>query len=127
MDNGFLSENASPIVYENIPVPSERSAIISHMISSESSYGTFTDYNNYMLPSGFRRFSQRWYSMFAKRLLLSKRQKMSIISQLLLPLACTLTALVCAKTAVIEPTDFPALCLSTDNFQSNTVPWTTDK
>ncbi|XP_068673102.1 phospholipid-transporting ATPase ABCA3-like [Montipora foliosa] len=119
-------ENASPLVYENVPVPSERSAIISHMISSESSYGTFTDYKNYMLPTGFRLFSQRWFSLFAKRLLLFKRQKMSTISQLLLPLACTLTALVFAKTAVIEPTDFPALSLSTDNFQTNTVPWATD-
>ncbi|KAJ7372705.1 ATP-binding cassette sub- A member 3 [Desmophyllum pertusum] len=63
--------------------------------------------------------------MFVKRLLHSKRHKLSIISQLLLPLVFTLIALINAKTFP-QPTDSPPLTLSTYNFQDNSVPWAAD-
>ena len=113
-------------MYQSIPAASERSAIVAQMISSDSSYGTFGDYNDYLHSSGFRLFRQRWYAMFVKRLLHSKRHKKSIVFQLLIPLMCTLVALVSAKI-VPQPTDFPELVLTTQNFQKNFVPWATDK
>lgn len=113
-------------VHQKIPAASERSAIISRMISSESSYGTFGNYNDYLHSSGFRLFRQRWYAMFVKRLLHSKRHKKSMVFQFLIPLMCTLVALISTKI-LPQPSDFPELVLTTDNFQKNFVPWATDK
>ena len=66
---------------------------------------------------------QRWYSMFVKRLLHSRRHKLSIVSQLVLPLTFTLIALISAKTFP-QPGDSPALSLNTSSFGQNNVPFT---
>ncbi|PFX17779.1 ATP-binding cassette sub-family A member 3 [Stylophora pistillata] len=116
--NGVLESTA-------LPVPSEKSSVLARMGTfgtSSASYGTFGDYNNYNHTSGFRLFRQRWYAMFVKRLLHSKRHKLAIISQLLLPLVYTLFALISAKT-IPQPTDSPPLALSTLNFLNNDVPY----
>lgn len=116
--NGVLESTA-------LPVPSEKSSVLARMGTfgtSSASYGTFGDYNNYNHTSGFRLFRQRWYAMFVKRLLHSKRHKLAIISQLLLPLVYTLFALISAKT-IPQPTDSPPLALSTHNFLNNYVPY----
>ena len=113
----------------DVPVPSERSSALARMNafgSSNGSYGTFGDYNSYAHSSGFRLFRQRWYAMFVKRLLHSKRHKLALVSQLLLPLVFTLIALITAKT-VPQPTDSPSLTLSTHNFLNNDVPWSAEK
>ena len=113
----------------DIPYPSERASVLARMGtfgSASGGYGTFGDYNNYAHSSGWRLFRQRWYAMFVKRFLHSKRHKRSIISQLLLPLVFTLIALINAKTFP-QPTDSPALNLSTHNYQTNYVPWEADK
>lgn len=113
---------------ENIPVPSEKSSVMARMGTvgaSSAGYGTFGDYNNYNHTSGFRLFRQRWYAMFVKRILHSKRHKLALISQLLLPLVYTLFALISAKT-IPQPTDSPPLTLSTQNFLNNSVPYECD-
>ena len=116
--NGMLMNGGAPM-------PSERSSFLARMGtfgSSIGSYGTFGDYNNYKHTSGFRLFRQRWYAMFVKRLLHSKRHKLALVSQLLLPLVFTLFALISAKT-VPQPKDSPPLTLSTHNFLDNNVSW----
>ena len=112
----------------SIPVPSEKSSVMARMGTlgaSSASYGTFGDYNNYNHTSSFRLFRQRWYAMFVKRILHSKRHKLALISQLLLPLVYTLFALISAKT-IPQPTDSPPLTLSTQNFLNNSVPYECD-
>ena len=112
-----------------VPVASERSSVLASMGafgSSTGSYGTFGDYNSYAHSSGFRLLRQRWYAMFVKRLLHTKRHKLAIVSQLVLPLVFTLIALINAETAP-QPTDSPPLTLSTHNFLKNYVPWSADK
>ncbi|XP_032221027.2 phospholipid-transporting ATPase ABCA3-like isoform X2 [Nematostella vectensis] len=63
---------------------------------------------------------QRWYAMFVKKFLHSRRHKLSIISQLLLPLVFTLMALINAKTFP-QPEDSPALHLNVSDFGKNVV------
>uniref|UniRef100_A0A6P8HMV1 ATP-binding cassette sub-family A member 3-like isoform X2 n=1 Tax=Actinia tenebrosa TaxID=6105 RepID=A0A6P8HMV1_ACTTE len=65
---------------------------------------------------------QRWYAMFIKRFLHSKRNRLSIIPQLLLPLIFTLFALISAKTFP-QPGDAPPLALNTTSFGKNFVPF----
>ena len=60
--------------------------------------------------------------MFVKRMLHSKRHRLSIISQLLLPLFFMLIALINAKTFP-EPADSPPLTLTTKSFGDNKVPY----
>lgn len=125
-----FSEAVNGIIMNgDVPVPSERSSVLARMNafgSSNGSYGTFGDYNSYAHSSGFRLFRQRWYAMFVKRLLHSKRHKLALVSQLLLPLVFTLIALINAKTFP-QPTDSPSLTLSTHNFLNNYVPWSAEK
>jgi len=112
-----------------VPEASERSSVLARMSafrSSNASYGTFGDYNNYAHSSGFRLFRQRWYAMFVKRLLHTKRHKLAIVSQLLLPLIFTLLALVNAAS-IRKPKNSPPLTLSTHNFMENYVPWSADR
>ena len=112
-----------------VPVTSERSSVLARMgtfRSCNGSYGTFGDYNSYTHNSGFRLSRQRWYAMFVKRVLHTKRHKLAIVSQLVLPLIYTLIALIIAETAP-QPTDSPPLILSTHNFLKNYVPWSADK
>lgn len=112
-----------------VPVASERSSVLARMGAfgaSNGSYGTFGDYNSYAHSSGFRLFRQRWYAMFVKRLLHTKRHKLAIVSQLVLPLVFTLIALINAETFP-QPTDSPPLTLSTHNFLKNYVPWSADR
>ena len=110
-----------------IPNETERSVFsrLGTFGGASGGYGTFSDYGNYTHSSGFRLFRQRWYAMFVKRLLHSKRHKLSLISQLLLPLVFTLIALINAKTFP-QPTDSPPLDLTTHNYQNNFVPWASD-
>lgn len=110
-----------------IPNETERSVFsrLGTFGAASGGYGTFSDHGNYTHSSGFRLFRQRWYAMFVKRLLHSKRHKLSLISQLLLPLVFTLIALINAKTFP-QPTDSPPLDLTTHNYQSNFVPWASD-
>lgn len=110
-----------------IPNGTERSVFsrLGTFGAASGGYGTFSDYGNYTHSSGFRLFRQRWYAMFVKRLLHSKRHKLSLISQLLLPLVFTLIALINAKTFP-QPTDSPPLDLTTHNYQNNFVPWASD-
>ena len=113
----------------DVAVPTERSSVLARMGtfgSASGSYGTFGNYNNYSHSSGLRLFRQRWYAMFVKRLLHSKRHKLAIVSQLLLPLVFTLFALISAKTFP-QPTDSPPLNLSTHNYLTNYVPWEADR
>ena len=108
---------------------SERSSILARMgafKSSNGSYGTFGDFNSYVHSSGFRLFCQRWYAMFVKRLLHTKRHKLAILSQLVLPLIFTLLALVNA-VSIRKPRDSPPLTLSTHNFMENYVLWSADR
>ena len=112
-----------------VPVANERTSVLARMgafKSSNGSYGTFDDYNSYAHSSGFRLFRQRWYAMFVKRLLHSKRHKLAIVSQLVLPLIFTLIALVNA-VSIRKPKDSPPLTLSTHNFMGNYVPWSADR
>ena len=107
--------------------PTERSSVLARMGTFGSAtgsygYGTFGDYSHYAHSSGLRLFRQRLYAMFVKRVLHSKRHKASILSQLLLPLFFTLIALISAKMYP-QPTDSPALNLSTHNYLTNYVPW----
>lgn len=111
--------------------PTERSSVLARMgmfgvASGNHGYGTFGDYSHYTHSSGLRLFRQRWYAMFVKRVLHSKRHKVSILSQLLLPLFYTLIALISAKTFP-QPADSPALNLSTHNYRTNYVPWKADE
>ena len=111
------------------PNVTERSSVLARMGtfgSVSGSYGTFGEYNSFSHSSGFRLFRQRWYAMFVKRVLHSKRHKAAIVSQLLLPLVYTLIALISAKTFP-QPTDSPPLILSTDHFETNYVPWSVEK
>ena len=113
----------------DVPVASERSSVLARMGafgSSNGSYGTFGDSNSYAHSSGFRLFRQRWYAMFVKRLLHTKRHKLAIVSQLFLPLIFTLLALVNAES-IRQPRDSPPLTLSTHNFLENYVPWSADR
>lgn len=107
----------------------ERSSVLAKMGAfgsvSLGSYGTFGDYNSYAHSSGFRLFRQRWYAMFLKRFLHSKRHKAALLSQLLLPLVYTLFALISAKTFP-QPSDSPPLTLSTDPYEKNFVPWSAE-
>ncbi|XP_068671756.1 phospholipid-transporting ATPase ABCA3-like [Montipora foliosa] len=110
------------------PNVTERSSVLARMGifgSVSGSYGTFGEYNSFSHSSGFRLFRQRWYAMFVKRVLHSKRHKAAIVSQLLLPLVFTLFALISAKTFP-QPTDSPPLILSTDHFETNYVPWSVE-
>ena len=111
-----------------VPVASERSSVLARAFrSSSGSYGTFGDYyNSYAHNSGFRLFRQRWYAMFVKRLLHTKRHKLAILSQLVLPLLFTLLAIVNAAS-IRKPKDSPPLTLSTHNFMENHVPWSADR
>ena len=112
-----------------VPMASERSSVLARMSafgSSTACYGTFGDYNGYAHSSGFRFFRQRWYAMFVKRLLHTKRHKLAILSQLVLPLLFTLLALVNAAS-IRKPKDSPPLTLSTHNFMENYVPWSADR
>mgnify|MGYP006964551128 FL=1 len=108
----------------------ERSSVLAKMGAfgsvSLGSYGTFGDYNSYAHSSGFRLFRQRWYAMFLKRFLHSKRHKAALLSQLLLPLVYTLFALISAKTFP-QPSDSPPLTLSTDPYEKNFVPWSAER
>ena len=72
--------------------------------------------------TGVTLFCQKWLAMFIKRLLHSMRYKRAIITQLLMPGFWTLMAMVVAKTFP-QPTDSPALTISTDMFKSNSVPY----
>ena len=72
--------------------------------------------------TGWKLFRQRWYAMFVKRVLNSKRYKASIVSQLVMPGIFTLLALIVAKTFP-QPTDSPARTLDTTMFQKNYVPY----
>ena len=90
--------------------------------SSNGSCGTFGCYTNYSHTSGLKLRCQRWYAMFVKRMLHSKRHRLSIISQLLLPLFFMLIALINAKTFP-EPADSPPLNLTTKSFGDNKVPY----
>ena len=119
----------SASVNGDVRKPTERSSVLARVGafgSASGCYGTFGDNNHYAHSSGLRLFRQRWYAMFVKRLLHSKRHKASIVSQLLIPLLFTLFALIAAKTFP-QPTDSPALSLSTHNYQTNYVPWAADK
>ena len=108
----------------------ERSSVLAKMGAfgsvSLGSYGTFGEYNGYAHSSGFRLFRQRWYAMFLKRFLHSKRHKAALLSQLLLPLVYTLFALITAKTFP-QPSDSPPLTLSTDPYEKNFVPWSAER
>jgi len=111
----------------DMPVASERSSVLPLAFgSSKESYGTFGGYNSYAHSVGFRLFCQRWYAMFVKRLLHTKRHKLAILSQLVLPLIFTLLALVNA-VSIRKPKDSPPLTLSTHNFMENYVPWFADR
>lgn len=77
--------------------------------------------NNYSHNTGMVLSLQRWRAMFVKKFLHSKRHKVSILFQLLLPLIFTLIALVNAKTFP-KPTDSPSLTLVPDRFGSNFIP-----
>ena len=112
-----------------VPVTSERSSVLARMgtfRSCNGSYGTFGDYNSYTHNSGFRLSRQRWYAMFVKRVLHTKRHKLAILSQLVLPLLFTLLAIVNAAS-IRKPKDSPSLTLSTHNFMENHVPWSADR
>ena len=119
--------NGSGSMNGHVGKVTERSSVLSTMgafgSASLGSYGTFGEYNNYAHSSGFRLFRQRWYAMFLKRFLHSKRHKAALLWQLLLPLVFTLPALISAKTYP-QPTDSPPLTLSTNPYEQNYVPWT---
>ena len=76
---------------------------------------------NYKHNTGMVLSLQRWKAMFVKKFLHSKRHKVSILFQLLLPLLFTLIALVNAKSFP-KPTDSPPLVLVPDRFGSNVIP-----
>ena len=127
-DSSETSSRNTMQVNGRIPNGTERSVFSRRgkFGAASGGYGTFsTGYGNYTHSSGFRLFRQRWYAMFVKRLLHSKRHKLSLISQLLLPLVFTLIALINAKTFP-QPTDSPPLDLTTNNYQNNFVPWASD-
>ena len=96
---------------------SERDNLLGGVASSAKS--------SLLLNSGLRLWSQRWFAMFKKRFLHSKRHKISIVSQLLMPLIFTLFALVAADT-IPKPKDSPPRELSTTMFGSNYAPYATE-
>jgi hypothetical protein len=62
--------------------------------------------------------------MFKKRYLYSRRHKIAIISQLLMPLIFTLFALISAEV-IPKPEDSPPRVLTTAMFDSNKAPYAT--
>ncbi|XP_028395322.1 ATP-binding cassette sub-family A member 3-like [Dendronephthya gigantea] len=72
----------------------------------------------FVLNTGMLLYLQRWIAMFKKRYLHSRRHKIAIISQLLMPLVFTLFALIAAET-IPKPED------STAMFDSNYAPFGT--
>ena len=64
--------------------------------------------------------------MFIKKYLYSRRNKIAIVSQLLMPLLFTLMALIASET-IPKPKDSPPLVLSTEMFDKNTVPYATQE
>ncbi len=64
--------------------------------------------------------------MFKKRYLHSRRHKMAIVSQLLMPLIFTLFALIAAET-IPKPEDSPPRVLSTAMFDNNRAPYATNE
>ena len=63
--------------------------------------------------------------MFKKRYLHSRRHKIAIVSQLLMPLVFTLFALIAAET-IPKPGDSPPRVLTTSMFDDNTAPYATN-
>ena len=59
--------------------------------------------------------------MFVKRLIHSKRHKISIVSQLLMPTIFVMLALIVVKT-MPKPQDSPPITLTVDMFGNNEVP-----
>lgn len=76
--------------------------------------------DTYMKNAGYRLKFQRWYAMFVKKMLHSKRHKASIISQLMMPCLFVLIALIVVKTMPKE-SDSPALTLDVNMFGENYV------
>lgn len=79
-----------------------------------------------VLNTGVTLYLQRWIAMFTKRYLHSRRHKIAIVSQLLMPLVFTLFALIAAET-IPKPEDSPPLVLTTAMFDSNYAPYGTDQ
>ena len=96
---------------------------------------TPSDFNNRLNPmaksqnvelnSGVILRLQRWSAMFKKRYLHSRRYKMAIISQLLMPLIFTLFALIAAEV-IPKPEDSPPRVLTTAMFDNNKAPYATE-
>lgn len=78
-----------------------------------------------VLNTGLWLWCQRWSAMFKKRYLHSRRNKIAIVSQLLMPLIFTLFALIAAET-IPKPVDSPPRVLSTAMFGRNDVPYATE-
>lgn len=69
--------------------------------------------------TGFKLFRQRWWAMFVKKLIHSRRYKFSLISQLLMPCLFTMLALIVVKSFP-KLTDEPSIMLSPNMFGSET-------
>jgi ATP-binding cassette subfamily A (ABC1) protein 3 len=86
---------------------------------------TIAKSQTFKLNTGMTLRLQMWFAMFKKRYLHSRRNKMAIVSQLLMPLIFTLFALIAAEV-IPKPEDSPPRVLTTAMFDSNTAPYATE-
>ena len=68
---------------------------------------------------GLKLFRQRWWAMFVKKLIHSKRYKFSLISQLLMPCLFTMLSLITVRSFP-KLTDEPSILLTPNMFASKT-------
>ena len=71
---------------------------------------------------GWKLSFQRWYAMLVKRMLHSKRHKLSIVSQLAMPSIFVLLSLIVVKT-MPKRVDSPSRLLNLEMFGTNFVPY----
>ncbi|XP_046856235.1 phospholipid-transporting ATPase ABCA3-like [Xenia sp. Carnegie-2017] len=101
---------------------------INASVSTVNDEDTLYGRNNSMMPltntrkpqlnCGITLFLQRWCAMFKKRFRHSRRPKMAIIRQLVVPLIYTMLALIVIDT-ILKPEDSPPRILTTALFYDN--------
>nr|UOU03313.1 ATP-binding cassette subfamily A3-2 [Brachionus rubens] len=85
-------------------------------------FGLWAGSNDHDRVKGIRLLWQQFSALTVKRLIHSLRNKILIISQIVIPILCLLINLIYLKYAPIKPEDSPPLAMDMNRYSTNNVP-----